>query len=841
MFTTASAAGNGGSISIIAPVIAVDNVGTIATINSGDGRGGDVSLSGGTISFTNGAQLLSSTGFDYSTPLATGTGPGGNLIVTGTDSILLSGVNPDLSAPSQIQSITYGGNGGNITVNVGRLSLTDGAAIWSNNSSLEPAGPDGNVTVGGNVTVQGLQGSGSAADAVTLNNVSIIKAETFNGPGRGGDVSITTHTMQMDIFSEVRTATLFGGGVGGNVFLNLGTLALMGGSVIRTQDFTFGTDLDFDGIVDIPSTGAGGHVTIQAGSADESVVLSGGSKIVSESLDGNGGALSITAPSVNLSEASSISSNTFGFGHGGEIVLNVQEASLSGGATIVSAPVFFNPAAGEPGNITIQGLSGNGYMAKALTLTGFPTGIIQDTYGTANAGNIAVLAKTVSLTDGAVIEGGTRFGEGTGGKVTIDADLVSIASGSHISSEARAQASGPVTVTANQLTLNNGSIETTTISELPIGRGGDVVLDVGTVSLSNGATINSSTSQTGRAGDISMTVGTLSLANGSSISSASTGTAAVTNPLDGVTTEPPGTAGNVTITATGSFTSDASNIATSAEANHGGDISITAHSVQLSNGTLITANSKAPLEVTKLVLDQDGQLVSQVVGDGNAGNIMFHSGSIFVMNSSSMTTEATQASGGQVVITAPEMVQLINSRISTSVAGSAKDTTGGNINIDPQFVILQNSQILAQAFAGLGGAIDIIAGSAFIADPVSIVDASSTLGISGTVNIQSPLQNVGGELTALSQEFSSAAALLAQQCAARAAGGTFSTFMVSAREGLPVEPGGFLASPSLTAELLGSHLSGRDPQTQLSAVTGLFPKYDARPIQLAKFGNVCHQ
>ena len=199
-----------------------------------------------------------------------------------------------------------------------------------------------------------------------------------------------------------------------------------------------------------------------------------------------------------------------------------------------------------------------------------------------------------------------------------------------------------------------------------------------------------------------MNVGTLSLANGSSISSASTGTDPITNPVDG-TTEPPGTAGNVTITATGSFTSDASNIATSAEANHGGDITIKAQSVGLSNGTLITANSKAPLEVTKLVLNQDGLLVSQVVGDGNAGNITAHSGSTFVMNNSSMTTEATQASGGQIEITAPEMVQLSYSKISTSVAGSAVDTAGGNIMIDPQFVVLQNSQVIAQAFAGAGG------------------------------------------------------------------------------------------------------------------------------------------
>ena len=196
----------------------------------------------------------------------------------------------------------------------------------------------------------------------------------------------------------------------------------------------------------------------------------------------------------------------------------------------------------------------------------------------------------------------------------------------------------------------------------------------------------------------------------------------------------------------------------------------------------------------------------------------FSSGSTVVMKNSSMTTEASNASGGQVTITAPEMVQLINSKSARPWRGAVPDTVGGNITIDPQFVILQNSQIIAQANAGAGGAIDIIAG-VFIADPNSIVDASSKLGISGTVNIQSPLQNIGGELTPLSQQFSSAAALLAQQCAARVADGKFSTFVVAGREGLPVEPGGFLASPSWTAELLGSSLSGRYPHDHRSQLS----------------------
>jgi large exoprotein involved in heme utilization and adhesion len=311
-----------------------------------------------------------------------------------------------------------------------------------------------------------------------------------------------------------------------------------------------------------------------------------------------------------------------------------------------------------------------------------------------------------------------------------------------------------VTITADELTLDKGSIVTSTFSEQE-GRGGDVVLNGGTVSLTNGASINSQSEifSNGRAGDITITGLSLTMANRSEITSSSKGTVA-------------GAA-------------------------------------------------------------------------GDAGNIIIQSGSTVVLNNSSITTEARQASGGLIEINAPEMVRLTNSRISTSVKGAAGDSDGGNITIDPQFVILQNSQIIAQANAGAGGAINVTAG-VFLADPNSVVDASSILGPQGTVNIQSPVQNLGEELTPLSEQFSSAAAMLAQRCAARVADGKFSTFVVAGREGLPVEPGGFLASPSLTSELLGSNLSGRYPLTMIAAVTGSFPEYDARPIQLAKFGDACH-
>ena len=767
--------------------------------------------------------------------------PGSSIDVSGTRTVFVKGGQLVLS----VNDATL--NTSEVPAPQDTVLFSQGSSIVTSNSGTEP-GADVQITVGslsldgagtaiGTQTLGDRNGGNITANVGTLSvtNGAVIKTETSVGLGRGGDVSITAGTVLIDTTSEVFTQTFLGNGMGGNLVLNVGTLTLNGGSAIRTTALTLGTDLDGDGVPDAGSTGSGGNVTIQGitGSVADSVVLSGGSRIASESGGfGDGGRLSIAATSVNLDGASSIESVTTGLGHGGDIVLSVQQASLSGEATIASRA---RSEAGEGGRVTVQGLQGEGSKADALTLAGVFSRILSESEGSGRPGDIEMHAKTVSLTDRASIEAGTKDSNGTGGKVIIDATSVGIVGGSLISSQARAQDAGQVTITANELTLDNGSVVTTTASEVG-GRGGDVVVNVGRVSLANGATINSSTSQTGRAGDIAMNVDILTLTTGSQISSASSGTVPFTD-IDG-TTEVPGRAGNVTITAAGSFTSDASTVATSAEANHGGDVSVTAHSVQLSNGTLITANSNAPLEVKETVLI-NGQLVEQVVGDGNAGNITVHSGSTFVMTNSSMTTEASRASGGQIKIITPEMVRVINGRVSTSVAGSATDTAGGNITIDPQFVVLQGGQIVAKAFAGSGGAIDIIAGSAFISDPASIVDASSTTGISGTVNIQSPLQNVGGELAALSQEFSSAAALLAQQCAARAADGKFSTFVVAAREGVPVEPGGFLASPLLTSESLGSRLSGRDSYPEFSTVTGAFSEYEARPIQLAKLGNAC--
>jgi large exoprotein involved in heme utilization and adhesion len=164
------------------------------------------------------------------------------------------------------------------------------------------------------------------------------------------------------------------------------------------------------------------------------------------------------------------------------------------------------------------------------------------------------------------------------------------------------------------------------------------------------------------------------------------------------------------------------------------------------------------------------------------------------MQNSSVTTEANQADGGNIHLTAPQLIRLRDSQITATVGGGP-ETVGGNITIDPQFVLLQNSQIIANAFEGRGGNIQIQAQQAFLADPASEVSASSTLGINGQVAIQSPVTSLSGAVAPLPQEFVLGTELLRDRCAGRLREGRVSRLVLGGRDGVPHEPGGLLLSP----------------------------------------------
>jgi large exoprotein involved in heme utilization and adhesion len=213
------------------------------------------------------------------------------------------------------------------------------------------------------------------------------------------------------------------------------------------------------------------------------------------------------------------------------------------------------------------------------------------------------------------------------------------------------------------------------------------------------------------------------------------------------------------------------------DSGNGGNIALTAgQSVTISDSASVSASSTGP---------------------GNAGNISINAGQQFEMRNSSVKTEAAQASGGEIDIRAMKLVRLVDSTISTSVLGGAG--SGGNITIDPNIVVLQNSNVIAIAVQGAGGNITITT-PLFLADSTSLVSASSQFGLNGTVTIQSPTSNLSESLGTLTSTPSQAQSLVTQRCAALANGQT-SSFVVAGREQLPADPGSWLTSPLALAGL----------------------------------------
>ena len=114
-----------------------------------------------------------------------------------------------------------------------------------------------------------------------------------------------------------------------------------------------------------------------------------------------------------------------------------------------------------------------------------------------------------------------------------------------------------------------------------------------------------------------------------------------------------------------------------------------------------------------------------------------------------------------------------------------------------EFLILNGSEIRADAFGGPGGNINIFAGIFLTSN--SVLSASSALGVPGTIGIQAGITNVSSIVGQLPESVLQVAMLLRAACATRLAGGQSSSLVVSGREGLPAEPGGALPSP-LVAE-----------------------------------------
>ena len=379
-------------------------------------------------------------------------------------------------------------------------------------------------------------------------------------------------------------------------------------------------------------------------------------------------------------------------------------------------------------------------------------------------------ADSLKITDGGVIRTNLfNDAPGTAGNIMIRADGIKIGNGGQIYADSFRGTgnSGDITIGANSMMISGFGSSSSTYpvpdftglsTTTNAGRGGTInVALTGDLSLRSRGGISAETRGIGLGGAINIEANNALLSGGSTISAATSGS---------------GKAGNIGILARKLFKMDNSLVTTAADFAQGGNINVQAKEIQLGNGAVISAESS---------------------GAGNAGDIGIAASNTFTSRNSSVTTEARAADGGNLLINLGTMLRLIDSKITTSVGGGPQ-TVGGNIEVASEYVILQNSRIIANAYEGRGGNIGIDAGT-FLADPNSLVDASSALGINGTVDIRAVVQSIAGVVQPLPKDFVSAGDLLRTPCEARVRGDKAGSLVVKGRDGLPFEPGGFLPSP----------------------------------------------
>jgi large exoprotein involved in heme utilization and adhesion len=248
-----------------------------------------------------------------------------------------------------------------------------------------------------------------------------------------------------------------------------------------------------------------------------------------------------------------------------------------------------------------------------------------------------------------------------------------------------------------------------------------------------------------------------------------------------------------------------------------GNIRITADELSLVDGAITSRaegtgeGGSIDIKGRRLVVTGDGQISTESVGKKNAGDITIaNTDTILLQGNSKITTEAKHADGGNITLTGGSLVRLQDSHITATVGGG-EGTTGGNIDINSQAVVLQNSTIRADAPGGQGGDIRI-AGGVLLVDPTSRITATGKT--DGDIDLP-PTTNLSGLVTPIPPDFAVTAALQPNRCLARLQEGRVSSLVVSGRSGVPPEPEGGL--PSLLLEAAWEAAPPDDSQESRSA------------------------
>jgi filamentous hemagglutinin family protein len=804
---------DGRGITVQADDVTLTNNSFLVGMTHGDGRGNDVNIDAA------GSVLID--GGSWIDNRVWANGDGGDITIRAGESITLDGVN-EWGDTSRIAGATWGnGNGSDMLFEAPVITVSNGSFLWN---STRGDGHAGSITLNASESVNfvGTTPDGFSG-AIYANSTQL---------GNSSDVTINTHD-----FNQLEAAYIiigtYGPAAGGNLTINAtGDVTMAGVGLLNdpVETWTGSRDDGPSGEILInaanmymrdgaqlgsyaPGPSDAGAITLNidgvlevSGQAQADYGRAFQTMIDPTSLDGNGGTVTVRADEVRLVDGGAIVTTSFGLGDAGSVDI-VANTFTTGGTTSGLVNEFGDVLwwtsgiwsiveqweGGDGGDISI--LADNITIGRGSAIHNFSGGGVSgDITITANEsftmGGAGELIE-VGFVPGASIDAESRFGDfgdAVGGSIYITAPVITIDSGSYISSLAlyRPGTGGNVEITASErLTISStfddwgpvinsegafsatpgnillsapdisisdayilsdvsfsgasaGDIRIiadnsivldnfTTLAALSYygGSGGEIRLEAPQVTMQNFSSIQTDTfGYAERAGDVFVNANNFTIASGSLISASSCWCAY-------------GGAGSVYINVdtldiigTGFINLQTGILSAAYGSGDSGNIEIVANSVNMSDVAVILAYSLSTAE-DFVQAGEPGRL------PGDAGSISITANELF-MEGSFIETTATESAGGNLELNISDMLFAEHSYIGAQANGVSTDSNGGNVILSsPQFVILDHSDIVASANAGNGGNITINT-DAMIVAPFSVIDASSQLGVDGQVVVESP-------------------------------------------------------------------------------------------------------
>lgn len=414
----------------------INNLGTIiASIvePTGFGNSGGINITTGSLLLTEGAQLLTNTA---------GRGNAGSVRINARDQVSLDGGTSELFTSDIITQVSQGavGQGGDVTITTGSLSLTHGGSVASAN--FGGIGNAGRVVINARDSIQ-ISGAFPVSGAFSVlpvygdSSSQVITSVALGAVGSGGDVSITTGSLSVSDQGKISTRSQ-GQGQAGNI-------------QIQARDA-----VSFDGGDAISTLSPGGV--------------------------GRGGDIDVTARSLSVRNGAQLSASTSGDGDAGNIRVKTPDLQLSGA---ISGLFAQTTSTGNAGNLTIQPPENEQNLRVSLQQG---AQISASTSGTGRGGQLTISAPgSITLTgDGSIITAGTE-GSGGGGDLTLRTGTLNIQNRAEVTvSSSGAGRAGSLFVDADRRILldNQGSIRADTA-----GGGGNINLRSPFILLRNGSNI----------------------------------------------------------------------------------------------------------------------------------------------------------------------------------------------------------------------------------------------------------------------------------------------------------------------------------------------------------------